>query len=94
MSEMSNGQRLAKTFRITWRRQKGESDSAEEVEWVDEDQQFNPLGNWLQDMPVKDNYSGTSDPQGHTILSHLWYPPTGRYFESTCVRGYSSQTGD
>ena len=60
---MSNGQRLAETFRIEWRRRKGESDSAEEVEWVDEDEQFNPLGNWLQDMSVEDEYSGTSDPQ-------------------------------
>jgi hypothetical protein len=51
---MSNGQRLAKTFRIEWRRRNGESDSAEEVEWVDEDEQFNPLGDWLQNMSVED----------------------------------------
>ena len=58
MAGMSNGQRLAETFRIKWGRRKGESDGAEEVEWVDEDQQFNPLGNWLQDMSVEDQYSG------------------------------------
>jgi hypothetical protein len=51
---MSNGQRLAETFVIEWRRRKGESDSAEEVEWVDEDEQLNPMGDWLQDMSVED----------------------------------------
>ena len=78
---MPDGPWLSKTLRVQRRCGKSESDCSKEIEWVDENEQDNPLVSRVQACAVESEHTISSHNEGYTLSPDVWDEPTCWYIK-------------